>query len=88
MVVNRSQGEDRGDVERHRLDEVQREAISVGERPLVEIAIERPVRIVNQLTVLGPGDSGDVGGVVQSLQEVENQLLAVAAAHEIYFGTL
>ena len=82
------QGQDRGDVERHRLDEVQWEAISVGKWPLVEVAIQRPVGIVNELAVLDPGDSGNAGGVVQSFYEVQNQLFPVAPAHEIDFGTL
>ena len=59
-----------------------------GKWPLVEVAIQRPVGIVNELAVLDPGDSGNAGGVVQSFYEVQNQLFPVAPAHEIDFGTL
>ena len=77
------------DVERHRLDEVERQALAVGEGPLVEVARQRPVRVVAERAVLLlPGDAGHRVGIVQVLEQVDDELLAVAAAHEVDFRAL
>ena len=83
------QREHRRDVERHRLDEVERQALAVGEGPLVEIARQRPVRVVAERAVLLlPGDARHRVGIVQALEQVEDELLAVAPADEVDFLAL
>ena len=77
------------DVERHRLDEVERQALAVGEGPLVEIARQRPVRVVAERAVLLlPGDASHRVGIVQALEQIDDELLAVAPAHEVDFLAL
>ena len=81
--------QDGGDVERHRLDEIERQALAVRERPLVEIARQRPVRVVAERAVLLlPGHAGDRVGIVQALEQIDDELLAVAAADEVDFRAL
>ncbi len=77
------------DIERHRLDEVERQALAVGKGPLVEIARQRPVRVVAEGAVLLlPGDASHRVGIVQVLEQVDDELLAVAPAHEVDFLAL
>ena len=75
------------DVERHRLDEVERQALAVGKGQLVEIARQRPVRVVAERAVLLlPGDASHRVGIVQALEQVDDELPTVAAAHEVTSG--
>ena len=77
------------DIERHRLDEVERQALAVGEGPLVEIARQRPVRVVAERAVLFlPRDASHRVGIVQALEQIDDELLAVAPAHEVDFRAL
>ena len=81
--------QDGRNVERHRLDEIERQALAVGEGPLVEVARQRPVRVVAERAVLLlPGDASDRVGIVQALEQVDDELLAVAAADEVDFRAL
>ena len=81
--------EDRRDVERHRLDEIERQALAVRERPLVEIARQRPVRVVPKRAVLLlPRHARHGVGIVQPLEQIDDQLFAVAAADEVDFLAL
>ena len=76
-------------VEGHRLHEVEVQALAVRERPLVEVAVERAVRVVPELAVrLLPGHARDRAGIVEALEEIEDELLAVAAADEVDLGAL
>src|SRR6185436_5724396 len=75
-------------IERHRLDEIERQALAVWERPLIEIPLHQPVRIVDELAVLGPSDAGNPRRVVEMLDEIEDELLAVAPADEVDFRAL
>jgi hypothetical protein len=83
------QREDGGHVEGHRLDEVQAEALAVRERPLVEVAGQGPVVVVAEPAFrVAPGDAQDAGGIVERREQVEDELLAIPAAHEVHLGTL
>ena len=55
-----------GNIERHRFDKVQRQALAIRIRPLIEIAVQRAIRIVDNLAVLGPSESGNRGGIVDT----------------------
>ena len=75
--------QDRGHVERHRFDEVEGQALAVGERPLVESAVQRPVGVVGYRAVSCPRHPRDGLRSFQAFDEVQQKLLAVAAADEV-----
>ena len=76
-------------VERHRLDEVEGQALTIRNRPLVEIALGRAIGIhADRPVLLLPGQPADGVRVVETLQQVEDQLLPVAATDKIDFGAL
>ena len=76
-------------VERHRLDVVERQALTIGKRPLIEIALDRTIDVVPYGAVrLGPGQAGDGVRFGEALEQIEDQLLAVAAANVVDLGAL
>src|SRR5204863_5720170 len=72
----------------HGLYKIQPDALAVREAPLVEIALQHAVRVVLDLAVLLPGHAGHGRRILEPLEEVQEQLLAVAAADEIDLGHL
>src|ERR1700730_18805335 len=68
---------DRRHIQRHRLDEVQGETFAIRKRPLVEVALGGAVWIVHDLAVTGPGQSRNRDGILDPLEQVEHELLAV-----------
>ena len=60
--------EHRRHIERHRFDKIERQALAIGKGPLIEMAFHRPVRILHDLAVLGPGQPGDIGWVINSFE--------------------
>lgn len=78
--------ENRRHVERHRLDKIERQALAVGERPLIEMALRLPIRVVDHPAVFCPGQPGDRFGIIQIGDEIENDLLVVAPADEVDLG--
>src|SRR5262249_7389185 len=54
------QREHGGNVQWHRFHKIQRQTLPVGEWPLVEIAFRFAVRVVDDLAVLGPGQTLDL----------------------------
>ena len=76
-------------VERHGLDEVERQTLAVRERPLVEVAVEHPRRVLaHRARRVLPRHAHHAGRIVEPLDEIEDQLLTVAAADEVHFGHL
>ena len=47
-----------------------------------------PIGVVDDLSVLRPGQPADVVRIIQTVEEVKNELLAVSAADEVHLGTL
>ena len=82
------QGEDRRDVQGHRLHEVEGQAGPVRERPLVQVSLGDPVGVVLELAVLLPGDARDGLGVIEPLEQVKDELFAVAATDEVNLWNL
>src|SRR4029077_20580464 len=80
--------EHRGHVERHRLYKIERKAFAIGERPLIQMALHWPAGVLHDLAVLRPGQSSDMGRIVEPFEEIEEQLLAISLADEIHFRTL
>ena len=78
----------RRNVERHGFDEVEWKALAIRKRPLIEVPLEHPVGVVRDLVVLHPGDARHRRRVVDALDEIEDELLAVTAADEIDFAAL
>ena len=75
-------------IERHRFYKIERETFAIGERPLIEMALHRPAGVLHDLAVLGPGQPSDIGWVIDTFEEIEEQLLAISFADEIHFRTL
>ena len=82
------QREDRRDVQGHRLHEVEGQAGPIRERPLVQVSLGNPVGVVLDTAVLLPGDARDGLRVVEPLEQVEDELFAVAAADEVNLWNL
>ena len=55
---------------------------------MIQIAVERTVWVADDLAVFFPGQARHAAGIVQPLEQIEQQLLAVAAADKVDFGTL
>src|SRR5215472_5905031 len=79
---------DRRHVQRHRLDEIKGQAFAVRKRPLIEVALRGAVWIAYYLAVTCPSESRDRDGIFDLLEQIENELLAVAAADKIHFRAL
>jgi hypothetical protein len=85
-AVQREHGRD---VEGHGLHEVEVQALPVGDRPLVQVAGQGPVVVVPEPAArVLPRHAQDPGGVGQVLEKVQEELLAVAPAHEVHLGAL
>src|SRR5207244_11671560 len=76
-------GQDRGHIEGHRLDKIQRQTVAIRERPLIEIALHQAVRVVHDVAVLRPGQPSDVLRIVQMLHQIENELFTITSADKI-----
>jgi hypothetical protein len=83
------QGEHGRHVEGHRLHEVEVQALPVRDRPLVQVAGQGRLSLCRRLPwrVL-PRHAQDRRGVGQVLEEVQDELLAVAPADEVHLGHL
>ena len=81
-------GQDGRHIERHGFDEVQRQALPIGKRPLIKVALHRSVGVGDHMTILRPGESRDVGQIVHTLDEIKDELLPVPAADKVYFRAL
>src|SRR6185503_5612957 len=55
-------------VEGHRFNEIERETFAIGEGPLIEMAFHRPTGILHNLAILGPGQPGNTGWVINSFE--------------------
>src|SRR5206468_11917570 len=63
-------------------------ALTIREWPLIKRTLQSPARVLSHLAVFGPGDAGDVSHVIETLHEVENQLLPIPTADEVHLGAL
>src|SRR5579862_803023 len=81
-------GKDGWHVQGHGFDEVERQTLPVGKWPLVEVAVQRPVGIAHHRAVLGPGHALHALGIAQVGDEVEQELLPVPPADEVYLWAL
>src|SRR5208282_5683803 len=57
-------------VQGHRLDEIEWQSLAVRKRPLVEIALRGPVRVVQDFAVASPGESRDSNRIFKLLGQV------------------
>ena len=55
---------------------------------MIKGAIQRTIRVVNGAAIFFPSETRDVVRIIQSFEQIEDQLFAVAAAHEIHLWTL